>query len=89
MNKGRPRGVIMSAEHRSKIQNSGILNALIEHALGAREMSSTQVQASVALLKKCLPDLSTVEMTGEEGGPIQTVSRIELVAAKINDHRPD
>jgi len=51
----------MSNEHRVKIQNSNILNALIEHACGTREMTSTQVTAGLGLLKKALPDLSAVE----------------------------
>jgi hypothetical protein len=55
----------MSEEHRVKIQNSNILNALIEHVQGEREMSSTQVSAGIALLRKVMPDLasSTVEQT--------------------------
>jgi len=60
----------MSPEHRVKIQNSNILNALIEHVEGVREMSSTQVSAAIALMKKVLPDLAAVEVTGEDGGPI-------------------
>lgn len=48
----------MSHTHRDKIKNSNILNALIEHAEGQREMSSTQVQAGLGLLKKVLPDLA-------------------------------
>lgn len=60
----------MSHEHRVKIQNSNILNALIEHALGQREMSSTQVTTGLGLMKKVLPDLSSVEMGGAGGGPL-------------------
>lgn len=60
--RGRLAGFVMSHEHRVKIQNSNILNALIEHAQGEREMSATQVSAAVALLKKVMPDLSAVEM---------------------------
>lgn len=51
----------MTDEHRVKIQNSNILNALIEHVDGKREMSATQVSAGVALLRKVLPDLSSAE----------------------------
>lgn len=51
----------MSDEHRVKIQNSNILNALIEHVNGKRDMSATQVSAGVALLRKVLPDLSAAE----------------------------
>ena len=55
----------MSEEHRIKIKNSNILNALIEHVEGAREMSATQVSAGLGLLRKVMPDLasSTVEQT--------------------------
>ena len=52
----------MSEEHRVKIKNSNILNALIEHVEGAREMSASQVTAGLGLLKKVLPDLTAGEM---------------------------
>lgn len=70
--RGRKPGFRMSNEHRVKIQNSNILNALIEHAEGRREMSATQVTAGLGLLRKALPDLQTVTLQGdEEGGPVQ------------------
>lgn len=55
----------MSDEHRVKIQNSNILNALIEHAEGSRPMSATQVSAALGLLRKVMPDLAAVEHSGE------------------------
>ena len=55
----------LSQDHRDKIRNSNILNALIEHVEGRREMSSSQVSAGVALLKKVMPDLSSVESKSE------------------------
>jgi O-glycosyl hydrolase len=62
----------MSNEHRVKIQNSNILNALIEHAEGTREMGATQVTAALGLLRKALPDLSATTVAGdEEGGPVK------------------
>jgi len=54
----------MPESHRVKIQNSNILNALIEHAEGVREMSSSQVTAGLGLLKKVMPDLQAVELSG-------------------------
>ena len=69
--RGRQPGFRMSDEHRVKIQNSNILNALIEHAVGKRKMSATQVNAGLGLLKKVLPDLSAMALTGGDGGPIQ------------------
>jgi hypothetical protein len=71
--RGRTAGFRMSDEHRVKIQNSNILNSLIEHVEGKREMSATQVSAGLGLLKKVLPDLSSVELSGEGGGPLQVV----------------
>lgn len=61
----------MSREHRDKIANSNILNALIEHAVGEREMSSTQVQAGLGLLKKVMPDLASVQLSGDDENPVQ------------------
>jgi hypothetical protein len=76
----------MSDEHRVKIQNSNILNALIQHVEGNREMSSTQVTAGVALLKKVLPDLASVEVsgTGENGEHVHEVRWV--IAARPADN---
>jgi hypothetical protein len=63
--RGRDPGFKMSMEHRVKIQNSNILNALIEHVDGKRDMSATQVTAGIALLRKVLPDLSQTDNTTE------------------------
>jgi hypothetical protein len=67
--RGRQPGFKMSEEHRVKIKNSNILNALIEHVEGRREMTSSQVSAGIALLKKVMPDLQSVQHEGTgEGG---------------------
>ncbi len=66
--RGRTPGFTMSNEHRTKIQNSCILNALIEHAEGRREMGSTQVTAALGLLKKVLPDLQAMTIAGDADG---------------------
>ncbi|WP_298621549.1 hypothetical protein [uncultured Zoogloea sp.] len=68
----------MSDQHRVKIQNSNILNALIEHVEGKREMGASQVTAGIALLKKVLPDLSSIEHAGPNGGaiPIDVIRRV-------------
>lgn len=63
----------MDDSHRVKIQNSNILNALIEHVEGRREMSSSQVTAGVALLRKVMPDLTHNQHEGPDGGPLQVV----------------
>jgi hypothetical protein len=69
--RGRKPGFRMSEEHRVKIKNSNILNALIEHVEGTREMSATQVSAGLGLLRKVMPDLASTTIQGdEEGGPV-------------------
>ena len=75
-NRGRQPGFRMSNEHRVKIQNSNVLNALIEHTLGEREMTASQVNAGIALMRKVLPDLQTTTVQGDEdGGPIELIER--------------
>lgn len=79
--RGRQPGFKMSDSHRVKIQNSNILNALLEHVEGKREMSSTQVTTGIALMKKVLPDLSAITLEGGEN-PIKT-EEVGSGAAKL------
>jgi hypothetical protein len=82
--RGRKPGFRMSDEHRVKIQNSNVLNALIEHVEGKREMAGSQVTAGLGLLKKVLPDLQSVEVTGKDGGPVEMdVTTVDL--SKLSD----
>jgi hypothetical protein len=50
---------------RAKIQTSQIINRLTDHGFGKVELSPTQVQALNIVLKKSLPDLQSVEHSGE------------------------
>lgn len=62
-------------EVRAKIQASQLINVLQNHALGnCGELSPSRIKAIEILLKKSLPDLSAIELTGDEGGPIQIVA---------------
>ena len=72
--RGRAPGFKMPEEHRVKIKNSNILNALIEHVEGTREMSATQVSAGLGLLRKVMPDLASTTISGDEGGGPITVT---------------
>ena len=58
---------------RKKIQASQLINKLTNHVLNDTEMTATQVNAALGLLKKTLPDLKvqeidmkTTEMTYEQ-----------------------
>ena len=85
--RGRVPGFRMDDSHRVKIQNSNILNALIEHVVGKREMSATQVTAGVALLKKVLPDLTagTIDLSNSDG----TLSKPTTILLKGPDDNGD
>jgi hypothetical protein len=73
----------MSNEHRVKIQNSNILNALIEHVTGEREMSSTQVSAGLGLLRKVMPDLANTTIEGGDNPLMVAVTKIALIAPQV------
>lgn len=42
-------------------------------------MSPTRMKAIEILLRKSLPDLSSIELTGDADSPLQVVQRIERV----------
>ena len=50
---------------RGRIKAGGIVFLLHKHIVGEREMSPTQVQAALGLLRKCVPDMASVEHKGE------------------------
>ncbi len=83
MPKKRDSGADRFRTERRKIQASGILDALIEYAEGRRDMSSSQVSAALGLLKKALPDLSTLALPDEmdrhdDGCATQDKAAIEI-----------
>jgi hypothetical protein len=67
----RSRKVVLHERWRDKIRASMLINRLTNHVLGKIEMSKTQVAAAVCLLRKVVPDISSVEYTGADGGPME------------------
>lgn len=62
-------------EIRDKIQTTQLINRLQNHALSEEgELSPSRIKAIEILLRKALPDLSAVEVTGANGGAIETVT---------------
>lgn len=55
---------------RQKIANSMLVNKLIDHVNGKVEMKASQVRAADILLKKTIPDLSSVMLSGDPEKPI-------------------
>lgn len=64
---------------RESISAGLIIKKLEKHILDDKEMTSSQVAAALGLLKKRVPDLQSVEMTGEGGGPIQITEIIRKI----------
>lgn len=80
---GRPIGKLHQADVRKKIQASQLINVLQDHALtDGSELSMSRMKAIEILLRKSIPDLSSVTISGDDDNPLQTVTRIELVALK-------
>lgn len=60
-------------ETRAKIQTSQLINRLEDHILNDLDLKPTQVTAALGLLKKTLPDLANVELSGSDDKPFQMV----------------
>jgi hypothetical protein len=50
---------------RKKIQTSMITNRLIDYVNGKIKLEPAQVTAAIALMRKCLPDLTASEIKGD------------------------
>jgi len=71
---GRPIGKLHQDDVRKKIQASQLINVLQDHALsGEGDLSPTRMKAIEILLKKSLPDLSSVQIQGDPDNPLKTV----------------
>ena len=82
---GRPIGRLHQDDVRKKIQASQLINVLQDHALnGDGEFSHTRMKAIEILLRKSIPDLSAVTISGDDENPLSVTTKIELVA--LNDN---
>lgn len=83
--RGRRPGFVMPEAHRLKIAKSNILSRLIACAEGKIEMSPTQAQVGLGLMRKVLSDLGSVAHTGEDGGPVKAEFTIISGVPRAND----
>jgi hypothetical protein len=76
---GRPMGRRHQDDVRSKIQASAIINRLMKAYDGEIELTAIQVNIGKTLLDKILPDLKSVEMSGDADAPlmIQVITGID------------
>ena len=64
---------------RAKIQASQLINVLQAHALtGEGEISLTRMKAIEILLRKSMPDLSSVTLGGDEDNPLRHSLTVEF-----------
>jgi hypothetical protein len=64
---------------RQKIQTSQLINRLQANAMGEIELTQGQIKSIEVLLKKSLPDLSSIEVSGDGDKPIVNEIRMVVV----------
>lgn len=74
---------VYAAKVRARIKAGGIVYVLQKHILGEREMTSSQVSAALGLLRKVVPDIGHMEVTGANGGNIKVEDVTDLEAARF------
>ena len=79
MKAGRPIGSRAAELTRARIQATKLVDRLQKCAMGEVEMSPAQLKSAEILLKKSLPDLSSVELTGNDEAPVRLQGIINLV----------
>jgi len=71
---GRPINKLHQEDVRKKIQVSQLLNVLQNHALGeTEELSPTRMKAIEILLRKSMPDMASVTISGDQDQPLQHI----------------
>lgn len=69
----------LSENWKAKIQASQLINRLQKHVDGEIQLSATQVNAAKVLLGKAVPDLKSIENTGDPEKPVS----IELTSKAL------
>ncbi len=57
-------------EMRRRIKATLLLKKLEDHVLDGSEMTATQIRAAETLLRKVIPDLSSVQHQGDANNPL-------------------
>jgi hypothetical protein len=67
---------------RSAIQTTQLVKRLQDFALGETgvDIDPNRLKAIEVLLRKSLPDLSSITLSGDEDNPLKLVTKVELVA---------
>ena len=76
---GRPLGLRHAEQTRRAIQATKLVQRLQDCAMGRLDLTKEQIRSIEILLKKTLPDLSSVELTGDADNPVKFQGVINLV----------
>lgn len=82
---GRPMNKLHQNDVRAKIQASHLINILHDCANGVEELKPDRMKAIEILLRKSLPDLSAVEVTGDADNPVNVVTKVEFAIVNPKD----
>lgn len=74
----------MLPQEKQRTKATQLLNLLVLHALGEKELSTTQIAAIKIFTGKFLPDMKAVEMSGPEGQPL--LQSVEVVFKGTDGH---
>lgn len=77
---GRPMGKRHQDDVRAKIQASQLINVLQNHALGLSdsELTQSRLKAIEILLRKSVPDLSAIQLSGDDESPVRIVATWQI-----------
>jgi hypothetical protein len=77
---GRPMGKLHQDDVRKKIQVGQLIKVLENHALSddEKELSQSRIKAIQILLNKSLPDLSSMQLTGDDEKPVVIEHNIDV-----------
>lgn len=79
---GRPMNKLHQDDVRKKIQAGALINKLHACAMDGEELSHQQMKAIEILLRKSLPDLSAVEISGNDDNPLTMLTKVEFAVVK-------
>ncbi len=83
----RIRKLLHDEETRLKIKSSQLINALHNHILVKGNLSPSQVNAALGLLRKTIPDLGMLQVSGDANNPLEMIHRIERVIVPVGGNK--
>lgn len=69
-------------EWRNKNKIGNLMSRLQKHGDGEVEMTATQISAAKLYLSKTLPDLQSIQHSGDADNPVKVDGKIEIVHVK-------